>query len=212
MTAIAATPRPLEAYRDDGPLARAIGAIAGRILRLPPVVFVVAGALPLLAALALLGDGASDTEAGLAIAWFVVVAGLSGGRADPSSFRWLPAPLLRLTEYAAVIWLGTLAGGTGVPAAFALLGALAYRHYDIPYRIRHQSAPPPAWIEAAGGGWAGRLIVVYVLLVLDAVPAGLFVLAGLLGALFVTESASSWARRGGSGPAVVYEDEEDEGD
>jgi hypothetical protein len=204
-------PRPLFAYRDDGPVAGAIGALIGRLVPAPPVTLVLIGALPLLGVLGEEGDGASDLAAGLAIGWFVLVAGLSAGRPDDSRFRWLAPPFLRLTEYATLVWLGTLAGGDGVPAAFALLCALAFRHYDIVYRIRHQAMEPPAWVGVVGLGWAGRLIVAYVLLLADAYAIGLFVMAGVLGAVFVTETALGWARRGRVAQAVVYEDEEDEG-
>jgi hypothetical protein len=212
MTAASATEAPsrLLAYRDDGPVAGAVGALLGRVARVPPAALAVAGVLPLLAAIAIEGDGASDAVVGAAIAWLIVVAGASAGRTDDGRFRWLSTPMLRLGEYAALIWMGAIAGGSGIPAAFALLCALAFRHYDLVYRLRTQGAEPPVWVGVLGGGWAGRLIVAYVLLQLDVLATGLFVAAGVLGAVFVAESASSWARGEPLETSDVYDDEEDE--
>ena len=70
---------------------------------------------------------------------------------------------------------------------------------------------PPAWVTAAGLGWDGRLLLGVVLLVAGALPAGFYVLAVLLAALFVTETVAEW-RRFRLGQAPVYDDEEDEAD
>ena len=48
-------------------------------------------------------------------------------------------------------------------AAFALLCALAFRHYDLVYRLRHRGVAPPRWLDRAGGGWDGRLLAGFVL-------------------------------------------------
>ena len=214
MTAVAASAaaRQLGAYRDDGPVAGAIGAVAGRIARVSPSALVALGVLPLIALMAVERDGASDAVAGAAIAWMVVLAGASAGRPDEGRFRWVAAPLLRAGEYGTLIWLGAIAGGSGVAAAFALLGALAFRHYDTVYRMRHQATEPPRWLSSLAGGWAGRLIVAWVLLVAGVFSTGVFVAAGLLGAVFVAESVSSWVRPGAPRTTDVFEeDDEDEG-
>lgn len=204
-------PRPLVVYRDDGPLAAALGALAAPAVRVPPVALVAAGVLPLVAALAARGADASEGLAAAVVGWLVLLGGASSVREDTSRFRWLSPPLLRLAEYAAMLWLGSIAGGSGVAAAFALLAAIAFRHYDLVYRLRHRSVAPPRWVSAAGLGWDGRLIVALVLLLAGALTAGLFVLAAVLGTLFAVESALGWARAGRGQEAQVYEDEEDEG-
>jgi hypothetical protein len=66
-------------------------------------------------------------------------------------------------------------------------------------------------VTAAGLGWDGRLLLGVVLLVAGALPAGFYVLAVLLAALFVTETAREW-REFRLGQAPVYDDEEDEAD
>jgi hypothetical protein len=211
LAARSAPPRPLVLYRDDGPLARALGALGARALPVSPVVLVLAGAVPLVAAIAITGEGASELTAGLVVGWLVVLAGLAGGREATGRFRFVVPPTLRAAEYAALLWLGALAGASGVPAAFALLCAIAFRHYDLVYRVRHQGVAPPAWLDRLSGGWEGRLILAYVLLVAGALPAGLFAAAAVLGVVFVVESARSWAHRERAGRTGVYEDEEDEG-
>ncbi|MEA2429318.1 MAG: hypothetical protein QOF37_2946, partial [Thermoleophilaceae bacterium] len=198
----------IELFRDDGPLARALG----MRLRVPPVVMVGAGVVPLLAAMALTGDDASNGLVASAIAWFVVFAGLSSATPHTDRLRWLVPPLLRLGEYSALVWVAVCAGRSSAPSAFAVLCVLAFRHYDLVYRLRHQGGPPPEWLGVLAGGWDGRLILGGLLLAAGALPAGFYVLAGLLGAVLVTESVASWVRyaRQTGGAATYDDDQEDE--
>jgi hypothetical protein len=198
----------LEIYRDDGPLARALGSTLGAALGLPPVALVVAGVLPLVALIALEGSGASDGVAAGAVAWLVLAGGASSGRPDAGSLRWALLPILRLGEYAGILWLAAIAGGSGPAAAFALLAALAFHHYDLVYRLRFQGRPPPRWIGDLAGGWEGRLVAGWVLLAAGTLPAGFFALAAALALLFVGESVASWSRAGNLEAAVSYQDEE----
>jgi hypothetical protein len=214
MTAKASTAAPpgvttLEIYRDDGPLARVLGAMLGARIPVPPVALITAGVLPLVALIAFDGSGASDAAAGLALAWLVVTGGVSSGRPHADRLRWVVIPVLRLGEYGGILWLAALAGGSGPAAAFALLAALAFRHYDLVYRLRYQGVPPPRWVGDLAGGWEGRLLAGWMLLVVDAAP-GFFALAAVLGALFVGESIASWTRIQRARAVVAYEDEEAE--
>lgn len=214
--ASAALPAPtdrqstLETYRDDGPLARALGEALGRAVGLPPVALVLAGAVALLTAMAIGGDDASRPVAVAVVAWLIVTAGVSSGRPHRDRLRWTVPPVLRLAEYAGLVWLAALAGPAAVPAAFALIAALAFRHYDLVYRLRHRGVAPPSWLRVLAGGWDGRLALGLVFLLVGALPAAFFVAAGLLGALFVGESALGWTRLGRARATVVYDDEEDE--
>ncbi len=216
MTAVAA-PAPvdrgtvLEAYRDDGPLATAIGRALGRGLRVPAIALLLAAGLPLLVAIAVTGAGASEGLVAGVIAYVVLVGGVASARPLTDRLRWLVPPALRAIEYAALLWIGAVAGGGAEPAAFALLCAITYHHYENVYGFRHRGVRPPAWVTAAGLGWDGRLVLGVVLLVAGALPAGFYVLAVLLAALFVTETVAEW-RRFRLGQAPVYDDEEDEAD
>lgn len=167
----------LLAYRDDGVLAHLLGR---RTHGIAPSLLVLLGILPLAAAIALT-DGGSVIAAAV-FAWLVVVGGLSrGGPLERDRFNWAVPALLRVAEYAALVWLAPA-------AALALLVPLAFRHYDIVYRLRYQRRAPPEW----GGGWDGRLVLAWALLAAGALPGGFYALGGILGALFVAESVASW--------------------
>lgn len=195
----------LTVYRDDGPIAGVLGRLSAKV---PGAALALVAALPLLAAIAIEGDGASDGLAGAVVGWAVLVGGLSRGRTETGRFRWGVPPLIRLTEYAGLLWIGAL--GDALPAAFALVVALAYRHYDLVYRLRHRGVTPPRWVDLAGLGWEGRLLLGWALLVAGALPAAFFVLAAILGVVFVGESIAGWMR-GDRRQTAVYEEEEDEG-
>jgi hypothetical protein len=200
---------PLQLYRDDGPLARAIGSLL-RTRRSHSLVIVVALA-PMFVLMVLDGDGASDAAVGAVLAWLVLLGGSMSGSPPTDSFRWTVAPLLRLAEYAGLLWIGALAGEASQPAAFAVIGAVAFRHYDLVYRLRNAGTTPPRWVGDAALGWDGRLVLGYILLVAGALPAGFYVAAGLLATMFVTESIAGWRQFGRAPQPVTYEDEEDEG-
>jgi hypothetical protein len=157
------------------------------------------------------GSGADHTTAGIAIAWLVVVAGATGGREPRDRLRWAVPPLIRLAEYSGLLWIGAMGGESSEPAAFALICALAFRHYDVVYRLRHQGVAPPAWVGDLALGWDGRLVLGYILLVALALPAGFFIAAGLLATVFVAETIAGWRRFGRAPQPATYEDEEDEG-
>jgi hypothetical protein len=210
-TAAAAAPeRPvIVLYRDDGRMARVVGRALGRRLRIPAPVLVVGGALPLVAVLAVEGDS-SHAALGAAVAWLVVLAGISGGGPHTGRLDWTSAPLLRGVEYGTLVSFAALYSDAAVPACFALLCALAFRHYDAVYRQRHQGTAAAAWLRDLGGGWDGRLILAYVLLVTGALTAGLYVAAVLLAAASVAESVASWLRFSRAQRPAMYADEEDE--
>lgn len=202
----------LELLRDDGPLARALGALVGRRVPLPPALLEIVGAVPLTVLLVARGGEASNAALAGAIAFFIVLAGLASGRPHTDRLRWAAPPLLRAGEYATTLFVGAAAGASSQPAAFALICALAFRHYDLVYRFRHQGVSPPAWIALFALGWDGRLILGWVLLALGALPAGFFVLAILFGVVFAGESVASWLRFGRAQQPALYDDEEDIGE
>jgi uncharacterized protein DUF5941 len=203
-------PSAIFVYRDDGPLAEALGTI-GRAIPVAPLVLLVIAALPMLATILADGTGAPDDLVVADIAWLVLVGGISSGRPHADRMRWMVPPALRAAEYSALIWLAALAGAEHEGAAFALLGALAFRHYDLVYRLRHMAKVPPRWVNELSGGWDGRLIVMCALLLLGALPAAYYVGAAVLGVTFVAESAQAWTTFSRAQRPVMYEDEEDEG-
>jgi hypothetical protein len=196
----------VETYRDDGPLARLLGRVP---VPVPPLALILLGGIPLLVAVAVTGDGASNGLVTAAVAWFVLWAGVSSGRPHDDRLRWAVPPALRLAEYGSVVWIAANAGDSSLPAAFAYLAVLSFHHYDLVYRLRHQGVSPPDWI--AFGGWDGRLVLALICLPAGLLPAAFFVAAALLAVVYVTESVASWVsftRR--AGQAGLYDDEEDE--
>lgn len=201
---------PIAVYRDDGPIALALGRLLGRAAPVPAAALGLAAALPLLAAAAVAGAGASEALAGAVVAWAVLAGGAASGRPQAGRLAWAVPPMLRATEYGGLIWLGAIAGGHGPAAVFALLAAVAFRQYDLVYRLRHRGTVPPGWVGAVGGGWDGRLVAAYVLLIAGVLPSGLFVAAGALGAVFVAEAVAGWVGHEGELRPTMQDDDDDE--
>jgi len=196
-------------YRDDGPLARMVGRASGAV-PIPAAALTLLSALPLIAVLAIDAD---DLPAlGVAVAWAVIAGGLASGRPDSGRFAWAVPTLVRLVEYGTLLVFAVLAGPQAVPFCFALVAALAFHHYDVVYRLRHQGVAPPVWLARAGGGWDGRMVIGYLLLLTGAVGAGFLVAAIILAALYVSESTVSWLRFSQPRRPAQYDDEEDEDD
>jgi hypothetical protein len=204
-----APPDPIAVYRDDGPLARALGRL-GRSVPLPAPVVALAAFVPLLAVVVVTGNGASDALAGAVIAWVLLAAGVATGAGGRRKIVWGVTPIVRVTEYLALIWIAALYGESAYPAVYALLGALAFRHYDLVYRLRHRGVVPARWVSALSLGWDGRLVLAYVLLAAGALPAGFYIAAGVLGAAFVAEAVYGWAVVGRIAQPLDDDDEEDD--
>ena len=209
-----APPDPIAVYRDDGPLARALGTLLGGALRLPGAALLLVALLALVAAIAIGGGDTPRPVAAAVLALVVLLGGASSGAPPRPKIRWAELPLLRGTEYMALIWIAALEGPDAYPAAFALLAALAFRHYDLVYRLRHRGVTPATWVNALSGGWDGRIVVGFLLLLAGALPAGYFVAAararrrvrrrgGLRLARGRPRAAAARVRgRGGRGPVI----------
>ena len=201
---------PLQTYRDDGVLARALGRTLGRALPIPPTLLIGLGVAALIATIAITGDGAPRWAPGVLVAVLLATAGASSGRPHTDRLRWAIPSLLRVGEYAAVLWMAAIAGPRTLPAAFALLGVVAFRQYDLVYRLRYRGTVPPHWVTAVTLGWDGRLVLVWILLVAGALPAGMYIAAGLLAVVLVGESVAGWRSFERGQRPMLYEDEEEE--
>jgi hypothetical protein len=202
---------PLDAYRDDGPLARALGRTAGARLRAGETPMTLLGFLPVAV---LLAWPAHRLSVGVAIAVLAGAAALLAlGAHDTGSGRiaWLLPALLRVTEYGGLLKLTVVAAPDAVPACYALLAVLAFRHYDAVYRLRHQRVGPPWWVGAVSGGWDGRLLVACVLAAAGVLEPGLWIAAAGLGTLLVGESVLSWTRFSQAERRAEYEDDDELG-
>ncbi|GII53270.1 hypothetical protein Pth03_16590 [Planotetraspora thailandica] len=175
------------AYRDDGLLARGMGQmVLGQLPPLPPAL---AGAF-VTGVLLLVGVAGSDDLAVFAPAVALLLAGSGSSHRHDGRFDWLVPPILRLTEY---VFIASVGFARGVPPllVLAVLGAVAFHHYDTVYRVRQQ-VYPPQWVSLAGLGWDGRMLVIAAGGLIGAVTADYWLLAIYLWTLFVWESVTSW--------------------
>lgn len=196
---------------DNGPLA---GAVAGWRDRNPRIRL---GSPVLLAAIGLVALGAALLTGNhwAAVAGAVVYAATSGpalSKPLKGALDWLIPPLFRAAEYITVLVLAAESKVNGaLPAAFGLVAAVAYHHYDTVYRIRGDAGAPPHWLVRAIGGQEGRTLLVTVLaavLAADGFTLALTALAGYVALLVLVESIRFWvsAHKGGA-PAVHDEGE-----
>ncbi|MGW1046435.1 DUF5941 domain-containing protein [Streptomyces sp. NPDC002547] len=203
--------RALADLADNGPLA---GAVAGWRDRNPRIRL---GSPVLLAAIGLVALGAALLTGNhwAAVAGAVVYAATSGpalSKPLKGALDWLIPPLFRAAEYITVLVLAAESRVNGaLPAAFGLVAAVAYHHYDTVYRIRGDAGAPPHWLVRAIGGHEGRTLLVTVLaavLAADGFTLALTALAGYVALLVLVESIRFWvsAHKGGA-PAVHDEGE-----
>jgi phosphatidylglycerophosphate synthase len=119
-----------------------------------------------------------------------VARALWGRRSGSSRIRWVVPMLVRLAEYGGILVAGAVADAEA--GAFALVGALALRHYDIVYGLRYRGAPVSDRLGVAMGGWDGRLVIAGVLLATGALPAGFYVLAAIIAVVFGAAAINDW--------------------
>ncbi|GGO18364.1 hypothetical protein GCM10010116_37010 [Microbispora rosea subsp. aerata] len=175
------------AYRDDGPVSRAMGLlVAGQLPPLPPAI---AGAF-VTAVLLVLGIAGADDFAVFAPAVALLLAGAGSAHRHDGRLDWLTPPILRLTEYGFIASAG-FARSVPPVIVIALLGAMAFHHYDTVYRLRQHVYQPP-WLATAGLGWDGRMLVVALGGLLGLVPVVFVLLALYLWCLFGWESLTCW--------------------
>ncbi|MBF9130190.1 CDP-alcohol phosphatidyltransferase family protein [Plantactinospora sp. S1510] len=189
-------------HRDDGPAARwlaALGRSAGLSGPLPLAVLAAgAGAALLGAGLAGLDSGHARWAVPLAVL-VVLLAGLPAAVPHAGALDWLVPAALRAAEYLLVIATGVLVDADGA-VIFALLFALALRHYDLTARLEKRERAP--LLGSLGLGWDGRLIVLSAA-VLVGPAAGrivMLLLAGYLLAIFVVNALRGWVPRDVPGP------------
>ncbi|MGW1607114.1 DUF5941 domain-containing protein [Streptomyces eurythermus] len=200
--------RALADLADSGPLANAVRRVFRRGLPgfAVPAVALLGGAA-VVACSALTDFGGALPVAGALV--YVLTSALAVARPLKGSLDWLVPPLFRAAEYGTVLALAGKAGVNGaLPAAFGLVAAVAYHHYDTVYRIRGNAGAPPAWLVRAIGGQEGRTLLLTVLAaVLTAAQfkAALTVIAVAVALVVLVESVRFWVSAGA--PAVHDERE-----
>ncbi|MFB7240956.1 transferase [Streptomyces populi] len=192
---------------DSGALAEYLTRFAGRLPRTAPaVVALVAGAVVVTCA-ALAPYGGWLPVLGAVV--YVLLSPAALLRPLKGALDWLVPPFYRAAEYLTVLALAVNAGMNGVlPAAFGLVAAVAYHHYDTVYRIRGNAGAPPHWLVRAIGGHEGRTLLVTVLAALLTAAqfkVALTALAVAVALLVLIESIRFWVSSGA--PAVHDEGE-----
>ncbi|MFD6327418.1 DUF5941 domain-containing protein [Streptomyces sp. NPDC058442] len=206
--------RALADLADTGPLAERLAAVlSDTAQRLPgftaPAVALLSGAAVVTTA-ALTDFGGPWTA--LAALLYVPASALAVARPLGGALDWLVPPFFRAAEYGTVLALAAHAEVNGaLPAAYGLVAAVAYHHYDTVYRIRGDAGAPPPWLVRAIGGHEGRTLTVAVLAALltaSQFTVALTALAVAVALLVLVESIRFWvaAHRGGA-PAVHDEGE-----
>ncbi|MGW7542773.1 DUF5941 domain-containing protein [Streptomyces sp. NPDC054770] len=190
---------------DNGPLAGIVSRAGGRTPIGNPLILALAGVAVLTASLL------SGVTWAPVVGAFVYAVASGRALAGPlkGALDWLLPPLFRAAEYGTVLILASKAGVNGaLPAAFGLVAAVAYHHYDTVYRIRGDAGAPPAWLVRAVGGQEGRTLLVTVLaaaLTAAQFKVALTVLAVVVAGLVLVESIRFWVSAGA--PAVHDEGE-----
>ncbi|WP_411111127.1 DUF5941 domain-containing protein [Streptomyces sp. c-19] len=195
---------------DSGPLAQCVAALPGGSPR--------TWAAPLLAAFgaAVLLSQAGGRQFGslwvvLAAVMYVLVSGVAVSQPLKGPLDWLVPPVFRAAEYGTILILAARSDAPGaLPAAFGLVAAVAYHHYDTVYRIRGGTGAPPAWLVRVTGGHEGRTLLVTVLAALladrgDDFTLALTALAVAVALVVLVESIRFWVSSGA--PAVHDEGE-----
>ncbi|MGX1493797.1 DUF5941 domain-containing protein [Streptomyces tendae] len=148
----------------------------------------------------------------LAALVYAVTSGIAVARPLKGALDWLVPPVFRAAEYCTVLVLAAQADMNGaLPAAFGLVAAVAYHHYDTVYRIRGGAGAPPAWLVRTIGGHEGRTLLVTLLaavLTASQFTVALTALAVAVALVVLVESIRFWvtAHKGGA-PAVHDEGE-----
>ncbi|MER5884831.1 DUF5941 domain-containing protein [Streptomyces sp. NPDC001941] len=190
---------------DSGPLAQGVARAVRKGWSAP--VLAVIGAAALLGTVLSAPYGSWGVVA--LAAFYALFSGLAVAAPLKGALDWLVPPVFRAAEYLTVLVLAARADAPhALPAAFGLVAAVAYHHYDTVYRIRGGTGAPPAWLVRTIGGHEGRTLAVAILAAVLS-PAGftlaLTVLAVAIALVVLVESVRFWVSSGA--PAVHDEGE-----
>ncbi|WP_328508100.1 DUF5941 domain-containing protein [Streptomyces sp. NBC_00391] len=206
--------RALADLADSGPLASGAARLLGKFKAHPPfgsrALVALPGVVLLITAAWLAPYGSWWPVA--AAAFYAVVSGATVALPLKGALDWLVPPFFRAAEYGTVLLLAAKADVNGaLPAAFGLVAAVAYHHYDTVYRIRGDAGAPPQWLVRAIGGHEGRTLLVTVLAALLApteFKVALTALAVAVALLVLVESIRFWVSAHKTGAPAVHDEGE----
>jgi phosphatidylglycerophosphate synthase len=199
---------------DSGAVAEALARVLNKLPVKPPLgarVFVALPGAALLVLAAALEPYGSVLPVAAAVL-YVLTSAAAVSLPLKGALDWLVPPIFRAAEYGTVLILAAKSQVNGaLPAAFGLVAAVAYHHYDTVYRIRGNAGAPPAWLVRVIGGHEGRTLLVIVLaaaLTASQFKVALTAMAVAVALVVLVESIRFWvtAHLGGA-PAVHDEGE-----
>ncbi|AXE81427.1 transferase [Streptomyces atratus] len=201
--------RALADLADSGPIAQIVAVRGPRIggaWSAPVIALVGAGAL----IAAALQQPFGSKQMIFAAVFYAICSGIAVARPLKGALDWLVPPIFRAAEYCTILVLAARSDVPGaLPAAFGLVSAVAYHHYDTVYRIRGGTGAPPQWLVRTIGGHEGRTLVVAVLAAVltqhSAFTVALTALAVAVALVVLVESIRFWVSSGA--PAVHDEGE-----
>ncbi|MGW6054573.1 DUF5941 domain-containing protein [Streptomyces sp. NPDC055189] len=193
---------------DTGPLASAFAALRSVPLPAPVVAFTGGAVVTGVAAFTSYGSPWVVVAAVI----YVVTSGLAVARPLKGPLDWLVPPFFRAAEYGTILLIAAKADVNGaLPAAFGLVSAVAYHHYDTVYRIRGDAGAPPHWLVRAIAGHDGRTLVVAVAAALFTgtdFTVALTALAGVVALVVLVESIRYWVTAHKRGAPAVHDEGE----
>ncbi|GGK87319.1 hypothetical protein GCM10010094_55640 [Streptomyces flaveus] len=206
--------RALADLADSGAIAQALARLLKKLPAKPPfgarVLVALSGAVILVAAACLEPYGSWLPV--LAAVLYTLTSAAAVALPLKGALDWLVPPLFRTAEYVTVLVLAAKADVNGaLPAAFGLVGAVAYHHYDTVYRIRGNAGAPPNWLVRAIGGHEGRTLLVTVLAALLAATdfkVALTALAVAVALVVLVESIRFWVTAHKLGAPAVHDEGE----
>ncbi|MFJ4183056.1 DUF5941 domain-containing protein, partial [Streptomyces sp. NPDC089733] len=201
--------RALAELADSGPIAQFVSVVGPRLggSWSAPATALLAGVLMIASALS---QPFGSWHTILAAVVYAMLSGMAVSRPLKGALDWLVPPAFRAAEYCTVLVLAARSDVQGaLPAAFGLVSAVAYHHYDTVYRIRGGTGAPPQWLVRTIGGHEGRTLVVAVLAAVftrhAAFTVALTAVAVAVALVVLVESIRFWVSSGA--PAVHDEGE-----
>ncbi|WP_447042291.1 DUF5941 domain-containing protein [Streptomyces sp. DSM 118878] len=194
---------------DGGSLAWAFAALRSRWPLPAPAIALLGGAV-VVAVAAFTSYGSSWVIVGGVV--YVALCGLALARPLKGPLDWLVPPFFRAAEYGTILVLAAKADVNGsLPAAFGLVAAVAYHHYDTVYRIKGGTGAPPRRLVRAIGGQEGRTLVVVLaaaLLPAEDFTVALTALAVAVALVVLVESIRFWVTAHKRGAPAVHDEGE----
>lgn len=195
---------------DNGTLASSFTALGRRGRFLPAPVLAFLGGAAVVAVAAFTSYGSPWVVVAAVV--YVVLSGLALARPLKAPLDWLVPPFFRAAEYGTVLVLAAKADVNGaLPAAFGLVSAVAYHHYDTVYRIKGGAGAPPRRLVRAIGGQEGRTLVVALaatLLSTTDFTVALTALAVAVALVVLVESIRFWVAAEKKGAPAVHDEGE----